>query len=262
MEHLLIGVLKLQRKNAIVERQHITVRGIPVEVIRKRIKNLHLVVYPPDGRVRVSAPAVLKAEAIRFAVVSKMNWIHKQQAKFKNQEHQTGLEFLTGESHYVAGRCYRLNVLEYDGVPLMRIRNETTLEMRVRPGTDWRKRQAVLHGWYRARLREQVPNLIRKWEPIIGVKVSDWRIKRMKTRWGTCNIQARRIWLNLELAKKPVECLEYVTVHELVHLLERLHNDRFRSFMDQFLPNWRLLRDTLNRSSQPRDNEEQLEFCC
>lgn len=229
------------------------VRGMPVEVIRKRIKNLHLAVYPPDGRIRVSAPAVLNNEAIRLAVISRLTWIHKQRAKFENQDRQSEREFLTGESHYVVGRRYRLDVLEHDDAPLIRLRNRTTLEMRVRPGTDWRRRQAVLHGWYRNRLREQVPELIAKWEPIIGVDVADWRIKRMKTRWGTCNIQARRVWLNLELAKKPVACLEYVVVHELVHLLERRHNDRFRSFMDRFLPHWRSHRELLNETPLPHE---------
>jgi hypothetical protein len=154
---------------------------------------------------------------------------------------------VTGESHYVQGRRYRLDVVEQNAPATVRLRNNTFLELRVRPGTDRQKREAVLAQWYRQQLRQQIPALIARWEPIIGVTVAEWGIKKMKTRWGTCNIQARRIWLNLELAKKPVACLEYILVHEMVHLLERQHNDQFRAYMDRFLPQWRLHRDTLNQ---------------
>jgi len=149
---------------------------------------------------------------------------------------------------------YRLDVIEHNGPATVRLANSTTLQLRVRPGTDRDKREEILHRWYRQRLREQIPPLIAKWEPKIGVEVADWGIKKMKTRWGTCTVEARRIWLNLELAKKPASCLEYILVHEMVHLLERHHNERFRALMDSFLPNWPLHRDELNRA--PLAHEE------
>jgi hypothetical protein len=223
------------------------VQGIPVEVVRKDIKNLHLGVYPPHGRVRVAAPLRLDDEAVRLAVISRLAWIRRQQKGFDQQDRQSEREMVTGESHYVQGRRYRLDVIERDGPPAVRLRNNTILELRVRPGASREQREAVLHRWYRRRLREQIPPLIAKWEPEIGVTVADWGIKKMKTRWGTCTIKARRIWLNLELAKKPAACLEYILVHEMVHLLERHHNDRFRNLMDKLMPQWRLHREELNR---------------
>jgi len=230
------------------ERHQIEVRGIPVEVVRKDIKNLHLGVYPPNGRVRVAVPLRLDDEAVRLAVISRLGWIRRQQNGFEQQDRQSEREMITGESHYVQGRRYRLNVIERDGSAAVTLPNNTTLELRVRPGTSRDKREAVLHRWYRQRMREQIPELIAKWKPVIGVNVADWGIKKMKTRWGTCTIAARRVWLNLELAKKPSSCLEYILVHEMVHFLERHHNDRFREYMDQFMPQWRLHREELNRA--------------
>jgi len=223
------------------------IQGLRVEVRHKRIKNLHLSVYPPDGQVRISAPEYLGEEAVQLAVINKLGWIRRQQEKFQAQTRQSQREMVTGESHYYMGQRYRLVVVEEDASPKIRLRGSRTLELRVRPGTGREKREAILNEWYRARLKEQIPAIIAKWEPVIGEHVADWRVKRMKTRWGTCNIQARRIWLNLELAKKPPQCLEYIIVHEMVHLLERLHNDRFRLLMDQFMPNWRMHRGILNQ---------------
>ena len=165
-------------------------------------------------------------------------------------------EMVTGESHYVQGRRYRLDVVEHDGPSSICQPNNTTLQLRVRPGTDRGKREAVLHRWYRQRLHEQIPELIALWEPVLGVKVTEWRIKKMKTRWGTCNIESRRIWINLELAKKPSECLEYILVHEMVHLLERHHNYLFRAHMDQLMPQWRLHREILNRAPLAHEDWE------
>lgn len=221
---------------------------MPVEVVRKDIKNLHLGVYPPRGRVRVAVPLRLDDEAVRLAVISRLGWIRRQQNGFAQQDRQSEREMITGESHYVQGRRYRLDVVEHDGRAAVCLPNNTTLELRVHPGTSKDKREAVLHRWYRHRLREQIPQLIAKWEPATGVTVAEWGIKKMKTRWGTCNIEARRVWLNLELAKKPASCTEYILVHEMVHFLERHHNDRFREYMDRVMPQWRLYRDELNRS--------------
>lgn len=224
----------------------IEVSGIRIQIVRKNIKNMHLGVYPPDGRVRVSAPLHVSDETICQMIITRLQWIRRHQDKFANQQRQSEREMVTGESHYVAGKSYLLDVIEHNAPAAVCMRNNTTLELRVRPGTDRDRREAILHGWYRQQLRERVPELIAKWEPVIGVSVAEWHIKRMKTRWGTCNIQARRIWINLELAKKPLQCLEYIIVHEMVHLLERHHNARFKAYMDSFLPHWRLSRDMLN----------------
>jgi predicted metal-dependent hydrolase len=221
---------------------------MPVEVARKDIKNLHLAVYPPNGRVRVAVPLRLNDEAVRLAVISRLGWIRRQQAGFEQQDRQSKREMVSGESHYVQGRRYRLDVIECVGKTSVRVRNNNTLEMRVRPGTNGHHREAALQRWYRQLLRGQIPDLITKWEPVIGVHVADWGIKKMKTRWGTCNIATHRIWLNLELAKKPPSCLEYILVHEMVHLLERRHDNRFREYLDRLMPQWRLHREELNRA--------------
>lgn len=225
----------------------LNVQGIPVHVRRKPIKHLHLAVYPPDGHVRVSVPLYLSDEAVRLAVIDKLGWIRRQQARFQAQERQSRREMVSGESHYFEGKRYLLDVREVDARPHVWIAGPRTLAMSVRPGSDRDKREAVLYAWYRAQLKARIPPLIAQWEPVIGVQVAAWGVKRMKTRWGTCNIEVRRVWLNLELAKKPPQCLEYVLVHEMAHLLERHHNERFRALLDQTLPNWRHARDILNR---------------
>ncbi len=222
------------------------VQGLSVEVRRKPIKNLHLAVHPPDGRVRISAPEYMSDETIWLAIIDKLSWIRRQQRRFRNQARQSQREMVSGESHYYWGHRYLLQVIEEDAPPRVRVLNRRMLELRVRPGSDRARREAVLYAWYRVQIKEQIPPLIAKWEPIVGVSVAEWGIKRMKTRWGSCNIEARRIWLNLELVKKPPQCLEYVLVHEMVHLLERHHNERFRALMTQFMPNWRNYRDLLN----------------
>jgi len=230
----------------ITERFTLEVQGLQVEVQRKPIKNLHLAVYPPDGGVRVSAPDFMGDEAIRLAIVNKLSWIRRQQQRFRDQPRQSQREMASGESHYYQGQRYLLSVVEKDAPPQVRILNNRSLELQVRPGTDRDKREAILYAWYRARLKEQIPILIAKWEPVLGIQVAEWGVKRMKTRWGSCNIEARRIWLNLELIKKPPVCLEYVLVHEMVHLLERHHNERFYALMTKIMPKWYHYRDILN----------------
>lgn len=232
----------------------IRVNDLVVDVVRKNIKNLHLAVYPPNGRVRVAVPLLVNDEAVRLAVISKLAWIKKQQGKFMQQVRQSEREYVSGESHYFQGHRYLLNVIYHDGPPKAVIRNNTWMDLYVRPDSDELQRARVLQGWYRKQLKEIVPPLIKKWEVELGVKSADWGIKQMKTKWGTCNIEAQRIWLNLELVKKPVRCLEYVIVHELVHLLERNHNERFTVLMDKHLSSWRLLRDELNAA--PLANEK------
>ena len=234
--------------NTKTDRYHIDVSGISVEVVRKDIKNFYIGVHPPNGHVRVSAPLHFDEDAIRMAIITRLAWIRRKQAEFAKQERQSQREFVSGESHYFAGRRYRLEVVEQDAPPKVWLPNNTKIVLGVRPGSDRNTREAVMHRWYREHLRAEVPPLLAKWEPKMGVTVNEVRIKKMKTLWGSCNIEAKRIWLNLELAKKPNVCLVYVLVHEMVHLLERTHNDRFRELMDNFLPQWQAYRDELNKA--------------
>ncbi len=236
------------------EHRAIEVSGIRVEVVRKPIKNLHLGVYPPEGRVRVAVPSRIDDEAVRLAIISKLGWIRRQQKVFAEQPRQSEREMVSGESHYFEGRRYLLSVVEGDGPIRVGIKGNSVLVMHIPPGTSREKRERVLNDWYRRRLKALVPDLVAKWQPVVDVQVADWGIKKMKTKWGSCNARDRRIWLNLELAKKPPHCLEYVLVHEMVHLLERHHSERFRTLMDQFMPQWRLYRDELNRA--PLAHEE------
>jgi predicted metal-dependent hydrolase len=228
------------------EKHQITVSGLSVEVVRKAIKNLHLGVYPPHGRVRVAAPLAVSDDAVRLAVIGKLAWIKRQQAKFEAQPRQSRREMVRGESHYFLGQRYRLRVIEHHGAGKVLLRN-ASIDLYVRPETSVDQREQVVHRWYRSQLKALIPSLLEKWQLVQGVQVADWGIKKMKTKWGACTIDARRIWINLELAKKPVQCLEYILAHELVHLLERHHNDRFQKLMDQFMPQWRLHREELNR---------------
>ncbi|MBX6555608.1 M48 family metallopeptidase [Pseudomonas aeruginosa] len=230
------------------ESRNITVSGLTVEVVRKPIKNLHLGVYPPEGRVRVAAPLAVDDEAVRLAVVGKLGWIKRQRAKFQAQPRQSQRRMVSGESHYFLGRRYRLRVHETTGALRIALRGTATMDLFVRPDTTVERREQVLHNFYRAELKRLMPELLEKWQPKLEVEARAWGIKRMKTKWGTCNIEARRIWLNLELAKKPVQCLEYILVHELVHLLERHHNERFQALLNLYLPQWQVFRDELNAS--------------
>jgi len=226
----------------------IDVNGLAVDVIRKNIKNLHLGVYPPNGRVRVAAPLRLNDEAVRLAVITRLAWIKRQQIKFKKQERESPREYVSGESHYVRGSRYLLNVIEQSGKPRVEIRNKRNLDLYVRPKSTRAQRERVMSAWYRENLRSEMAPLVEKWEKKIGVKAEIWGIKQMKTKWGTCNIKAARIWLNLELAKKSEQCLEYIIAHELVHLLERHHNERFLELMNKFMPGWKIHRSELNRA--------------
>ena len=227
---------------------NISVGGIAVEVVRKDIKNLHLGVYPPQGRVRVAAPLVVSDEAVRLAVIGKLGWIKRQKIKFTGQLRQSRREMVNGESHYFMGCRYRLRVHEQDGPARVALRGIASLDLFVRPGTSAEKREAVLQRWYREQLMVLIPPLLEKWQRQLGVQVTAWGIKKMKTKWGSSNADARRVWLNLELAKKSPQCLEYVVVHELAHLLERQHNEHFLSLLDKFMPQWRLHREALNKS--------------
>ena len=219
---------------------------IDIEVIRKNIKNIHLSVHPPNGRVRLAAPEKMDDEAIRLFAISKLSWIKKQRGKFDLQVRQSARSFLNGESHYYFGDRYLMNVIESTERQRVEVRNKKYLDLYVRPNSTKEGHERLLSKWYRESLKSIIPGFIQNWEPIIGVQVSEWGVKLMKTKWGTCNTSAKRIWINLELAKKNPRCLEYIIVHEMVHLLERHHNDRFNAYMDEFLPNWKSIRAELN----------------
>jgi len=219
---------------------------ITVDVIRKKIKNIHLSVYPPNGAVRISAPSRMALPLIRVFALSKLSWIKKQQTKLLEQDREPPREYLDRESHYVWGRRYLLKVIEQDRVPSVCLEhNQMTLS--VRPDASFQKKQEVVDGWHRHLVREALPELIAKWEKILGVQVNGCTVRKMKTRWGSCTPQTGRIRINTDLAKKPAECLEYILVHEMIHLLEPSHNKRFVALMDQFVPKWKLYKSELNR---------------
>jgi predicted metal-dependent hydrolase len=219
---------------------------LTADVELKDIKNIHLSVYPPLGRVRIAAPSRMDLDTIRIFAISKLSWIKKQQTKFLGQQRETPREFIGSESHYYLGKRYLLKVIETEGKPSVAVEHNK-LVLRVKPNTDKQLKQTFLQEWYRDQLKILVPKYISKWEEKMQVKVSEFGIKKMKTKWGTCSREAKRIWINLELAKKPLECLEYIVVHEMVHLFERNHNDRFIAYMNKFLPQWRHYKDELNR---------------
>ncbi|MBO9044399.1 M48 family metallopeptidase [Curtobacterium flaccumfaciens pv. flaccumfaciens] len=223
----------------------LTVRGIDIDVVYKDIKHLHIGVYPPAGRVRVAAPTRFDDDLIRLAVVQRLPWIRRQRSKLQGAERQSAREMVTGESHYVWGVRKRLKVVgrpgrghvELDGDRLaLYVASESTVEQRRR----------CLERWYREQLRAEIPALIVKWEERLGVVVPTWTIRKMKTKWGSCNRETHRVWFNLELAKKNPDCLEYIVVHELTHYFERGHGARFAALMDANLPDWRMRRDDLN----------------
>ncbi|NOQ14143.1 MAG: DUF45 domain-containing protein [Methyloprofundus sp.] len=225
---------------------NIELAGISIAVVQKDIKNVHLSVYPPEGKVKVSAPYSMSQDTLRVFVISKLDWIRKQQKKLQAQAREAPREFLNRESHYFKGQRYLLNIVEHKQAAKVEL-NHRTITLFVRPGSNTEKCQALLNEWYRQQLKKQLPEIIAKYEFLMGVKVNEFGIKKMKTKWGTCNPVAKRIWLNLELAKKPPELLEYVVVHEMVHLLERSHNKRFILLMTQFMPKWKFYKDELNR---------------
>jgi hypothetical protein len=225
----------------------IKVSDITIDVVRKDIKNLHLAVYPPAGRVRIATPLKIDDEGVRLFAISRLAWIKRQRSKFEAQERQTKREYVSGESHYFEGNRYLLNVIYRDAAPKVKIRNKRYIDLYVRPNSTAEQRERVVTKWYRQRLKEKIPALIKKWHAITNVQVDGWQVKQMKTKWGTCRREAKRIWLNLELAKKSSHCLEYIIVHELVHLLERHHNDRFIALMDKFMPQWRFYQNELNQ---------------
>jgi predicted metal-dependent hydrolase len=217
-----------------------------VDIILKDIKNVHLSVHPPTGRVRIAAPHRMDMEAIRLFAITKLGWIKNQQRKLNAQDRETPREYLERESHYVWGRRYLLSVVEVDAPPRVEL-SHGRMELRVRPGADDAKRQHVAEEWYRTQVKKASADLFAQWEPRVGVKVARVFVQRMKTRWGSCHSEARTIRLNTDLAKKPPECLEYIVVHEMIHILEPTHNAAFQAHMTRLMPDWEYRRQVLNR---------------
>lgn len=225
----------------------IEISGIKIEIQKKNIKNLHLAVLPPDGKVRVSAPMHLSDESITMFIRTKLGWIKKQQAKFERQPRQSEREYVSGETLYLFGQQYFLRVeYSYKGNSLVLEGNEAILT--VRKESTASQREAFVNEWYRSKLKEKIEIYLPKWENITGLRCESWQTKYMTTRWGTCNTNTGKIWLNLQLAKKPIECLEYVILHELAHLKVRNHGTEFVAILDQYMPYWRSIKKTLNDS--------------
>jgi predicted metal-dependent hydrolase len=226
---------------------YLTVGGIDVDVVFKEIKNLHIGVYPPMGRVRVAAPNQLDDDQVRLAIVNRLQWIKRQREQLRAAQRQTIREMITGESHYVWGSRLRLKVMERPGRAHIEVDGDRLL-LYVPQGSNAERRRSLLDGWYRDQLRQVIPTMIAKWEPKIQVVVPKWSIRRMKTKWGSCNRETGHIWFNVELARKHPDCLEYLAVHEMTHLIERGHGERFAKLMDKNMPDWRSRRDQLNQA--------------
>ena len=219
---------------------------LEIETVKKDIKNIHVGVYPPNGRVRVAAPLRTTDEAIKLLVISKMPWIKKQQLKFNQQERQTKREYVSGESHYFLGNRYRLNVIQTDAKQKIETKRKIRIDMYVKPQASLEEKERLMDSFYRSELKKQIPFLISKWETITGLHFNEIKIKKMKTKWGTCNPKHQRIWINLELAKKPLSCLEYVLVHEITHLKEKHHNEQFQFLLKSYMPQWEQCKQELN----------------
>jgi len=226
--------------------EHFRVGEISVEVVLKDIKNVHLSVYPPNGKVKIAAPRRMKMDTIRVYAISKLDWIKKQQKKFKAQAREAKREYLTKESHYFLGKRYLLKIIEHAAPPEILLKTNT-IEIYLRPNTPLDKRQKLMEEWYRAKLLEIAFPMLKKWAKKMKLDPDELVVRKMKTKWGTCNPKLKRISLNLELAKKPQHCIEYILVHEMVHLLERNHTSKFTTYMNHYLPEWKDLRRELNK---------------
>lgn len=218
---------------------------ISLRVTRKAIKNVHLSVHPPNGRVTLVAPTGTRLEVARAYAISKLGWIREQQTRLREQARETPRKFIERESHYLWGRRYLLNVVERDERPGVSV-DHRRITLTVRPGSDQARRAEVMHRWHKRLLHEVVPPLIAKWEQKLNVKVAGYFLQRMKTKWGGCNHEAGNVRLNTELVKKPKDLLEYIVVHEMVHLIEPTHSERFIAILDEHYPTWREARAELN----------------
>jgi len=222
----------------------ITVNGLEIAIDRKDIKNLHIGVYPPNGNIRVATPLKLNDEAVRLAVISRLSWIKQQRQNFVNQPRQTKREMVTGESHYLFGKRYLLDV-KYTTTKHEVIKKHSKLELYVHDNTSRENRYKVLETFYRDNLKIEIDKMVTKLQDIIGVDIEFWKIQKMKTKWGSCNIEAKRLLFNLELAKVPLECLEYIVLHEMLHLLERHHNYNFEALLNKYMSDWQSRKEAL-----------------
>ena len=218
-----------------------------IDTVRKDIKNIHLGVYPPNGRIRMAVPLRTSDESIRLFVIAKTPWIKKQQKYFSKQERQTPRKYVTGETHYIFGKSYRLDVISSNELPKIDIKRKTHIKLYVKPKSTIKQREKIFENYYRSEINKIILKILKKWEKKVGVKIKEVKIKKMKTKWGTCNSKDKRIWLNLELAKKPFHCIDYVLVHELVHMKEKKHSDRFIQLLNSAYPKWQQHKNELNQ---------------
>lgn len=228
---------------------------ITVDVTLKNIKNIHLSVHPPIGSVRISAPSHMNLDTIRVFAIAKLGWIKQQQQKLREQERETSREFINRESHYVWGKRCLFQIVEVNQSPTVHLQPGRMI-LRIRPEATEDRRKAVVEEWYRSELKSAASKFITKWQPLLNVEIKRFFVQKMKTKWGSCNPKKKTIRLNSELAKKPQACLEYIVVHELLHLLEPTHNERFRALLNQYMPKWTVHRQTLNRLPLRHENWE------
>ena len=242
--------------------EKLSIGELDIQLTRKHIKNLHISVMPPAGNVRVSAPTHMTNTAIRMAVIHRIPWISRQQANFAKQARQSTREMVDGETHYLWGRRYRLliNTLDTDIKSAQTVKlYKGRLVLSVNPNATTDSKQKLLEDYYRARLKAKIPEVMQKWSDITHIDCESWHVKKMKTKWGSCNIEDRRILLNLELAKKPLSCLEYIVLHELIHFKERQHNERFKALLDTYMPDWRSRRDVLQQMPLKQERWDRLD---
>ncbi|MGG7198537.1 M48 family metallopeptidase [Clostridium butyricum] len=223
------------------------VSGIPIEIVKKNIKNIHLGVYPPEGKVRVAAPLNTNDETIRLLVISRLSWIKKQREKFLTQDRQSKREYVSGESIYLWGQRYLLKVIDNKGYSKVKVENKKYINLYIKKESTVEQREKVINNWYRKQLKKKLPDVLEKYSQLIGVNPSDYGVRIMRTKWGACNTETGRISVNLNLVKRPKNCLEYVVTHELIHLIERHHNERFKELLDKYYPGWRVTKDELNK---------------
>ena len=239
--------------NTVKKKTFINISDIGVYIEYKDIKNLHIGVYPPNGKVRVASPLHMNDDAIRLAVISRLSWIKKQIKSFQEQKRESKSEMVSGESHYFLGKRYLLDVI-YDSNKHFIVLKHSKIELHIKKNTTTENRYKLLLEWYRIELKKIVEKLIKKWEEKLNIELNGWQIKKMKTKWGSCNIEKKYLTLNLYLARVPVECIEYIVVHEIVHLFERHHNNNFEKYMDSYLPQWREYRKKLQEISLSYQN--------
>jgi predicted metal-dependent hydrolase len=233
----------------------LTIGGIHVEVVKKAIKNLHLTVHPPQGRVQIVAPERMQLDTIRLYAISKLPWLRRQIAELQAQARESSRAYVNRESHFVWGSRYLLKVIEREAAPTVEV-HKRQLMLTIRPGTSEAHRHEILAAWHRAQVRAAVAPLLAKWQRILKVEAKAIFVRQMKTKWGSCKPGKSTIRLNTDLAKKPLACLEYALVHELAHLIEPTHSDRFRAILSRYLPNWPHLRAQLNRAPLAHEDWE------